>query len=139
MSRLQFSIRLIFLVTAAVAVIAWAATAPSSRSTFLGLTAMSLAFCSVSIALCAATTRKVRSFWVGVSTVTAFGVLWASTSYFQLRVSPGVPFQSSFLRDGLFQIWCFAPISGLVCAIVHWVVWPRTRRATGDLENENSK
>jgi hypothetical protein len=29
------------------------------------------------------------------------------------------------LRVAILSGWCLAPINGLLCVLIHWLIWPR--------------
>lgn len=137
MGRFQFSIRLMLAATAVVASAVWATDAKPSVST-LAIFALSMVFTSVSILAYTLTTGTLRTFWLGVMVPTGTQAI-ATVLLLALVLRAHDGFESLSqdmstalsLRNTAIIAWCFAPINGLVCAIVHRLFRsPATRTST---------
>lgn len=132
--RFQFSIRLLLVWTAVIATAAWGGTSKSNLVAAIALNAMAFLPCSLAIVAATLTIGKSRTFWIGAAIPAGTGGLFALLHYYVFLEGSfcnppswalAVEYLATQLRAGLPPIWCLAIFNGLLCAAVHWLVWPQ--------------
>lgn len=124
----QFSIRLLLVATACIALAVAAISAKPSWPSMFALELLSVGFATISIDAAIGTTGKVRSFWIGVSVP---NVLAAVLAVMAICVCyPVLDFKVShqffeavvdFIRFGIVPFWLFAPLNGVLVLLLKWV------------------
>ena len=137
-ARFQFSIRLMLVATAAVAAAVGAVTAEPSWLSLAVLEFLTIFFAAASVIVLRQATGNWRTFLIGVvvghcMAVVAGGhvIPWFVPYQHGLNVSELEDYAAGAaqsLRYILPAIWCAAPINGLLCVLIHWLIWPREPR-----------
>lgn len=142
----QFSIRTLLVVTAAVAAVFWVITSEPGWQSFMSLVFLAIMFATVAIIVAVLTHGRLRVFWAGASAMLVSGGLVALTGVLWLQFATGRPsvegyeftekllLLSSFLKPSVAVFWLFAPLNGLVCALIHWLFFEQRRIATVEHE-----
>jgi hypothetical protein len=127
--RFQFSIRHILVATA---VVASAVGACATRQDFVAAVALNLVaalLCSLAIVAVVMTTGKVRTFWIGAAIPAFAGVVYAALVFGSKPIGFGLDYvlvsSGPTLRGGLPPVWGLALVNGLLCVVLHGVIWPR--------------
>lgn len=130
--RFQFSIRLMLVATALIAVGAWVFTWEPSAPALIAMPAIVTSLVTLSAFACCSTTGKAKVFWFGFTIPVAIGILAATSeaqaslyAWHQRAFENMLPLQCVVVRDTLLGCLAFAPINGVVCALVHWAIWTR--------------
>jgi hypothetical protein len=131
-SRIQFSIRLLLVATAAIAAAVGAVAAEPSLWSMIAMTALSVIFLTVPVIACFETVGRCRAVWVGVAL--SLGLAAAPTicmlaSGISLMDEDTTIDWSSAAIDNIRYMdagwWAFAPINGLIAVLIHWLFFER--------------
>jgi hypothetical protein len=131
---LQFSIRLLLVATAAVAAAVGAVTAKPSWKSLVALECLTMFLATGSLIVLRQATGNRRTFWIGVTVGHSMAIVcgghvipWFMPYQHGLDVSQIEDYAAGAaqsLRFILPAIWCAAPVNGLLCVVIHWLLWP---------------
>lgn len=130
----QFSIRFIFAVIAAVAVMMALICLEPKLPQFIGLLSSSAVICGLGILGAVESTGRARAFWIGAAV--PVGLAAIATIFYVHRVmmyyevnkviEPELVLHESIsLRLTMIWFWALSPISGLACTALHWLAGRR--------------
>ena len=133
--RFQFSIRLMLAVTAIFAIVAWAATWGPSVASVIAMPAIAAFFASICAVAYFGAVGRAKAFWLGATLPMAVGAFAASSeaqslAWSWIQQTPAdfdgdLPLLYDGARFVMFGYLAFAPLNGLLCALVHWLIWPK--------------
>jgi hypothetical protein len=129
-SRFQFSIRLLLIVTAAVAAAVGAVVAEPSWQSCLALEFVAVLFASIAVVAAFKSKGVFRVFWVAAAVPTSaatgtyfvYGCL-ATASSMMIDPAEALVMATSGLRVALPVLWCLSLANGLLCGLVYRAVW----------------
>lgn len=131
--RLQFSILQLLVATAVVAVAAGAFVAEMSWTVII--TRVTLAFAFASCACWASSTTKgaQKLFWTGVAVPLVFGAFrsfqcFSSILHSMKSITLHADIEQELIAHDFLMVpilWCIAPVNGLLCIFVRWLIWPK--------------
>ncbi|HWB13511.1 MAG TPA: hypothetical protein VG826_30075 [Pirellulales bacterium] len=135
-SRFQFSIRLLLVVTAAIAAAVAAVAAEPAWQSCLALEFLAMLFASIAVIAATKSHGAFRVFWIavavpasgGAATYFVYGCL-AGASAMMLDPGDALVMVLGGVRVALPAIWCLSLANGFVCGLVCWAVWPRNGSA----------
>lgn len=131
-SRFQFSIHVVLVITAMVAAIAGASVAQSPWLSVVACRALAVLFASVGILSSLAHNGRMRVFLVGATIPAVIGEIEAARDfkgmlyYFQSKVGnlqSDLEIVADSLRISLIVTWCIASINGVACVGLHRLFW----------------
>ena len=130
--RFQFSIRLMLVVTAAVAAALAAVCAERSFQSAFAINGLTVAFTTAAIVAVIQTRARMQSFWAGTVVVlvpTSILACWSSVWLWMCIEAGSDLLQSSHTQYRfLWLFWCVAPINGLFAVVLNWLFAPRPAR-----------
>src|SRR5215469_13053637 len=133
-ARFQFSIRHFLIATAAFAAAVSVIAAPTSLANVAALELLAILFFSTSVIRSLASSGRLRDFWIGVSICVGLGAIISTINLpLLIMFAADVPSKTAADIDVaeltqvwiLPALWCFAPINGLLCVLVHRLIWPK--------------
>ena len=148
MGRTQFSIRVLLVITAAVAASLNVAVPPSSLAKMVALEALAVLFASISTTLALASPGALCGFWIGVSICAGLAAMLATVNLPLLVMVAKDEASRAVCDFGMAELtqswvvpalWCLAPVNGLLCVFVRWLASPRQAATDHAGENRLSK
>ncbi|HWB10316.1 MAG TPA: hypothetical protein VG826_13885 [Pirellulales bacterium] len=133
-ARFQFSIRLMLVATAAVAMGAGAVTTPLGWHSLPVLLLLGIAFASIAVMGAVSTQGRPRAFWIGFALAAGLAAILATAMVFGVIIDlvesdRWDEFGSSRLikatRLSMSVLWCAGLLNGFFCVLVHRLIWPR--------------
>lgn len=127
--RLQFSIRLLLVATAAAAGGLAAVCAERSFQSAFAINGLTVAFATVAIVAVSRTRGSVQMFWVGTAVVlgmASYLACWSSVWLCMCMEDGTDPSMGFTIQNRFFWVlWCAAPINGLFAVVVDRLFAPR--------------
>lgn len=131
---LQFSVRSLMVATAAVAAAVAALVAEPSWASLAAMLELSTLFAALAVVFGVRSNGRAKVFWIGAAVPAGLaaiyacwqlgGVVYGWIDFQMLHEKPNHIHVGS-ARIGLTVLWCLAPINGLLCVVIHWLIWPK--------------
>ena len=129
--RIQFSIRLLLLATAAIAAAFAAASPEPTWQSCVALEFLAIVFASIAVTAALKSRGGARVFWfaaaapaLGAATTHLVFACIATASASFTEPEDSLLMVASGLRVSLPVIWCLSLANGFVCCLVHGLAWP---------------
>jgi hypothetical protein len=131
-SHFQFSLRVMFVATAATAAAIAAALPEPSWQSCLALEFLAFFFASIGVMAAFKSRGAFRVFWIAATTPASGG---AAVYFFygclaglsSIMTEPGetLVMVTGGMRVALPVLWCFSLANGFLCCLLYWLLWPR--------------